>query len=147
MSTQREGLQASTERDLERIRVQVAAGELRAEKTIGLRVARVIDRFKMAKHFVLRIEAGGFAFECNQEQIAQEAALDGFYVLRTDVPAATLDTAAVVRSDQFLGRALRAFRSLKTIDLHVRPIHHYTEPRVRAHVLLCMLVFYVQWHM
>lgn len=146
-SRKREELLASTERDLERIRVQVTAGKLRAEKAIGLRVGRVIDRFKMAKHFVLRIEAGGFAFERNQEQIAQEAALDGFYVLRTNVPAAKLETAAVVRSYKSLSQVERAFRSLKTLDLHVRPIHHYTEARVRAHVFLCMLAFYVQWHM
>ncbi|MGB4782284.1 IS1634 family transposase, partial [Candidatus Methylomirabilis sp.] len=146
-SRKREELLASTERDLERIRGQVAAGKLRAETAIGLRVGRVIDRFKMAKHFVLRIEAGGFGFERNQEQIAQEAALDGFYVLRTNVPAATLDTAAVVRSYKSLSQVERAFRSLKTLDLHVRPIHHYTEARVRAHVFLCMLAFYVQWHM
>jgi len=146
-SRKREELLASTERDLERIRRQVAAGKLRAEKAIGLRVGRVIDRFKMAKHFVLRIEAGRFGFERNQEQIAQEAALDGFYVLRTNVPAAKLDTAAVVRSYKSLSQVERAFRSLKTLDLHVRPIHHYTEARVRAHVFLCMLAFYVQWHM
>jgi hypothetical protein len=146
-SRKREELLASTERDLERIRGQVAAGKLRAEKAIGLRVGRVIDRFKMAKHFVLRIEAGHFGFERNQEQIAQEAALDGFYVLRTNVPATQLDTAAVVRTYKSLSQVERAFRSLKTLDLHVRPIHHYTEARVRAHVFLCMLAFYVQWHM
>ncbi len=146
-SRTREELLASTERDLERIRGQVAAGKLRAEKAIGLRVGRVIDRFKMAKHFVLRIEAGGFRFERNQEQIAQEAALDGFYALRTNVPAAQLDTAAVVRSYKSLSQVERAFRSLKTLDLHVRPLHHYTEARVRAHVFLCLLAFYVQWHM
>jgi hypothetical protein len=146
-SRKREELLTCTERDLERIRVQVAAGKLRAEKAIGLRVGRVIDRFKMAKHFVLHIEAGGFRFERHQEQIAQEAALDGFYVLRTNVPEAQLDTTAVVRSYKSLSQVERAFRSLKTLDLHVRPIHHRTEARVRAHVFLCMLAFYVQWHM
>ena len=146
-SRKREELLAATERDLERIRAQVAAGKLRAEKTIGLRVGRVIDRFKMAKHFVLHIEAGRFGFERNAEPIAQEAALDGFYVLRTNVPETQLDTAAVVRSYKSLSQVERAFRSLKTLDLHVRPIHHYTEARVRAHVFLCMLAFYVQWHL
>ena len=146
-SRKREELLAATERDLERIRVQVAAGKLRAEKAIGLRVGRVIDRFKMAKHFVLHIEAGRFGFERNAEPIAQEAALDGFYVLRTNVPETQLDTAAVVRSYKSLSQVERAFRSLKTLDLHVRPIHHYTEARVRAHVFLCMLAFYVQWHL
>jgi len=143
----REDLLACTERDLGRIRAQVEAGKLRAEKAIGLRVGRVIDRFKMAKHFVLHIEAGSFRFERNQAQIAQEAALDGFYVLRTNVPATRLDTAAVVRGYKSLSHVERAFRSLKTLDLHVRPIHHHTEQRVRAHVLLCMLAYYVQWHM
>jgi len=146
-SRKREELLAATERDLGRIRAQVAAGKLRAEKAIGLRVGRVIDRFKMAKHFVLHIEAGRFGFERNAEPIAQEAALDGFYVLRTNVPETQLDTAAVVRSYKSLSQVERAFRSLKTLDLHVRPIHHYTEARVRAHVFLCMLAFYVQWHL
>lgn len=146
-SRKREELLASTERDLERIRAQVEAGKLRTEKAIGLRVGRVIDRFKMAKHFGLHIEPGHFRFERHQQQIAQEAALDGFYVLRTNVSATQLDTVAVVRSYKSLSQVERAFRSFKTIDLHVRPIHHRTEPRVRAHVLLCMLAYYVQWHM
>lgn len=146
-SRKREDLLASTERDLGRIRTQVEAGKLRAEQAIGLRVGRVIDRFKMAKHFVLHIAPGSFRFERNREQIAQEAALDGFYVLRTNVPEARLDAAAVVRSYKSLSHVERAFRSLKTLDLHVRPIHHHTEARVRAHVLLCMLAYYVQWHL
>jgi len=146
-SRKREELLACTERDLERIRSRVEAGKLRAEKAIGLRVGRVIDRFKMAKHFVLHIEAGSFGFERNQAQIANEAALDGFYVLRTNVPEPQLDTAAVVRSYKSLSHVERAFRSIKTVDLHVRPIHHRTAARVRAHVFLCMLAFYVQWHM
>jgi len=143
----RDELLACTERDLGRIRAQVEARKLRAEKAIGLRVGRVIDRFKMAKHFVLHIEAGSFRFERHQEQIAHEAALDGFYVLRTNVPEPQLDTAAVVHSYKSLSHVERAFRSLKTLDLHVRPIHHRREERVRAHVFLCMLAYYVQWHM
>ena len=143
----REELLACTERDLERVRAHVTSGKLRAEKAIGLRVGRVIDRYKMAKHFVLHIEEGAFRFERNQVQIAHEAALDGFYVLRTDVKKAQLDTADVVRSYKALSHVERAFRSIKTLDLHVRPIHHRTEERVRAHVFLCMLAFYVQWHM
>jgi hypothetical protein len=146
-SRKRDELLAGTERDLARIRVQVDAGKLRSEKAIGVRVGRVIDRFKMAKHFALHIEARSFRFERNQEQIAHEAALDGFYVLRTDVAQAQFDTAAVVRSYKSLSQVERAFRSIKTVDLHVRPIHHRTEARVRAHVFLCMLAFYVQWHM
>jgi hypothetical protein len=143
----RDELLAATERDLDRIRAQVEAGKLRAENAIGLRVGRVIDRFKMAKHFRLHIAAGSFRFERNEEQIAQEAALDGFYVLRTNVPETALDTAAVVERYKSLSRVERAFRSFKTLDLHVRPIHHRTEDRVRAHILLCMLAYYVQWHM
>jgi hypothetical protein len=146
-SRKRDDLLASTERDLGRIRAQVDAGKLRGEKAIGLRVGRVIDRFKMAKHFVLHIGPSSFRFERNQEQIAQEAALDGFYVLRTNVTKTQLDTAAVVQSYKALSQVERAFRSIKTVDLHVRPIHHRTEARVRAHVFLCMLAFYVQWHM
>jgi hypothetical protein len=143
----REELLVATERDLARIRAQVEARKLRAENAIGLRVGRGIDRFKMAKHFRLRIAAGSFRFERNQEQIAQEAALDGFYVLRTNVPETQLDTAAVVERYKSLSQVERAFRSFKTLDLHVRPIQHHTEARVRAHVLLCMLAYYVQWHL
>lgn len=146
-SRKREDLLTCTERDLERIRARVDLGKLRGDKAIGLRVGRVIDRFKMAKHFVLHIEASSFRFERNQDQIAQEAALDGFYVLRTDVTKAHLDTAAVVRSYKSLSQVERAFRCIKTLDLHVRPIHHRTEARVRAHVFLCMLAFHIQWHM
>jgi hypothetical protein len=143
----REELLAATERDLDRIRAQVEAAKLRSENAIGLRVGRVIDRFKMAKHFRLHIVAGGFHFERIAEQIAQEAALDGFYVLRTNVPETALDTAVVVERYKSLSQVERAFRSFKTLDLHVRPIHHRTEARVRAHVLLCMLAYHVQWHM
>jgi hypothetical protein len=143
----REELLVATERDLARIRAQVEARKLRAENAIGLRVGRGIDRFKMAKHFRLQIAAGSFRFERNQEQIAQEAALDGFYVLRTNVPETQLDTAAVVERYKSLSQVERAFRSFKTLDLHVRPIQHHTEARVRAHVLLCMLAYYVQWHL
>jgi transposase len=146
-SRKREELLACTERSLERIRAQVEAGKLRSEKAIALRVGRVIDRFNVAKHFVLHIDAGSFGFLRDQKQIAQEAALDGFYVLRTNVTKTQLDTAAVVQSYKALSHVERAFRSIKTVDLHVRPIHHRTEARVRAHVLLCMLAFYVQWHM
>lgn len=143
----REELLVATEHDLARICAQVETGKLRAENAIGLRVGRVIDRFKMAKHFRLHIAAGSFRFERNQAQIAQEAALDGFYVLRTNVPETQLDTAAVVERYKSLSQVERAFRSFKTLDLHVRPIHHRTEARVRAHVLLCMLAYYVQWHL
>jgi transposase len=146
-SRKRGELLACTERDLERIRAQVATGKLRGEKAIGLRVGRVIERFKMAKHFVLHIEASSFRFERDSAQIAHEAALDGFYVLRTNVAKAQLDTEAVVRSYKALSHVERAFRSIKTVDLHVRPIHHRSEERVRAHVFLCMLAYYVQWHM
>lgn len=146
-SRKRTELLAGTERDLLRIKTQVDAGKLRGEKAIALRVGRVIERFKMAKHFVLHIEATSFRFERNQAQIDEEAALDGFYVLRTNVANMQLDTAAVVTSYKSLSQVERAFRSIKTVDLHVRPIHHRTEARVRAHVLLCMLAFHLQWHM
>jgi hypothetical protein len=146
-SRKRDELLACTERDLGRIRSRVVTGKLRGEKAIGLQVGRVIGRFKMAKHFVLHLAVGSFQFERNQKQIAQEAALDGFYVLRTNVAQTELDTAAVVRSYKSLSQVERAFRSIKTLDLHVRPIHHRTEARVRAHVFLCMLAFHVQWYM
>ncbi len=106
-----------------------------------------MGRFKMAKHFQLTIEDGDFRFHRDEAAIAAETALDGFYVVRTTVNAATLPTADVVRSYKSLSQVERAFRSLKTTDLHIRPIHHRKAERVRAHVFLCMLSYYVEWNM
>jgi hypothetical protein len=114
---------------------------------IGLRVGRVVNKYKVAKHFELEIEDERLTFRLREEQVAQEAALDGIYVLRTPVAAQQMDTAQVVRSYKSLADVERAFRSLKTVDLKVRPIHHRLADRVRIHIFLCMLAYYVEWHM
>lgn len=145
----RRDLLEATERELERVRAAVAraARPLRGRDRIGLRVGKVMGRFKMGKHFKLTIEDDSFRFERDEAAIAAEAALDGIYIVRTTVTADKLPTGDVVRSYKSLAHVERAFRSLKTVELHIRPIHHRKEKRVRAHVLLCMLAYYVEWHM
>jgi transposase len=145
----RQELLEATERELERIRAAVARAlrPLRGQDRIGLRVGKVLGRFKMGKHFKLTIERDSFGWERDKAAIAAEAALDGIYVVRTTVPAEQMPTADVVGSYKSLSHVERAFRSLKTVELHIRPIYHRKEERVRAHVLLCMLAYYVEWHM
>ena len=145
----REELLAATEAELARIkaRVEREAASLRGKDKIGLKVGAVLGKRKMAKHFELTIADTSFSYSRNEASIRKEAALDGFYVLRTNVPAETLDTAAVVSTYKSLAQVERAFRSVKTVDLEVRPIHHRLAGRVRAHVFLCMLAYYVTWHM
>ena len=123
------------------------ARALRGQDEIGLRVGRVLGRFKMAKHFLLTISDDTFTWERNLEKIAQEEALDGFYIVRTSVPAEEMSADAIVASYKGLSRVETAFKLLKTIDLNIRPIRHRLEKRVRAHVMLCMLAYYVEWHM
>lgn len=143
----REDLLAATTRELEKVRSMVARGQLKDEDKIGVRVGRVINKYKVAKHFVLDIQKGSFNFLIDQEKVAAEAALDGIYVLRTSLPEQRMGADDTVRTYKSLTRVERAFRSLKTIDLQVRPIGHRREDRVRAHIFLCMLAYYVQWHM
>lgn len=143
----REALLAATETALGQVRARVAAGKLRGEAAIGMAAGKVADKHKMAKHFRLEITATAFSFARDCGKIQQEAALDGLYVIRTSVPASSMDAAQCVRSYKSLANVERAFRSLKSVDLKVRPIHHYREDRVRAHIFLCMLAYYVQWHM
>lgn len=143
----REDLLAATERSLQAIQACVQAGRLRGADAIGLRVGRVVNQYKMAKHFELAIEERSFTFERKHEAIAEEAALDGIYIIRTSVDAQRMDAPECVRNYKALANVERAFRSLKTVDLKVRPIHHRTENRVRAHIFLCMLAWYVEWHM
>src|SRR3954468_20864236 len=107
----------------------------------------VLNRRKVAKHFALTITDDAFRFSRNTAAIAAEAALDGFYVVRTNLPAATLDDAGTVRTYKSLAQVERAFRSLKGIDLRIRPLFHWLAPRVRAHVFLCLLAYHVEWHM
>jgi hypothetical protein len=145
----REELLTATETDLAKIAAATTRSRqpLRGEQAIGLRVGRVINRFRMAKHFALTISATAFVFRRKTDSIEAEAALDGLYVIRTSLPAARLDAAAAVAAYKSLASVERAFRSMKTVDLHVRPVFHYSAQRVRAHVFLCMLAYYVEWHL
>ena len=145
----REDLLRATERELAAIAAAVRRkrAPLRGKAEIGLAVGAVIDRRKMAKHFALTITDASFAFARKSAEIAAEAALDGLYVVRTSLPAAALDDAATVRSYKSLSLVERAIRSIKTVDLHVRPVYHWLSERVRAHVFLCMLGYYLEWHM
>jgi transposase len=145
----RRELLEATEKELDKVvqATQRAKRALRGKDNIGLRVGRVLGRFKMGKHFHVQITDTTFRFERRADQISQEAALDGIYVIRTTLPAKQLSAEDTVRSYKRLSRVERAFRSLKTVDLKVRPIYHHLPDRVRAHVLLCTLAYYVEWHM
>ena len=137
----------ATEDALTQIVTRVAAGRLKGQDQIGLAVGRVVNHYKMAKHFALTITDTTLAFARKTEAIAAEAALDGLYILRTSVNAERLDSASCVRHYKSLSQVERAFRSLKTVDLKVRPIHHRLADRVRAHLFLCLLAYYVAWHL
>jgi hypothetical protein len=143
----RQSLLDATSRELEHVRGMIARGKLKGKAAIGVRIGKVIDKYKMSKHVVLDIRDRGFDFRLDDEKVSAEAALDGLYVIRTSVPAPRLPTDDVVRSYKMLSQVERAFRSLKTIDLEVRPIRHWVEDRVKAHIFLCMLAHYVVWHM
>jgi transposase len=143
----REDLLAATEKNLEKIKTSVAAAKLAGQGKIGLRVGNVVNQYKVAKHFELDIRDDAFSFQRKPGSIAAEAALDGIYIIRTSVPTPQMDSADCVRHYKALANVERAFRSLKTIDLKVRPIHHRLADRVRAHIFLCMLAYYLEWHM
>lgn len=143
----RQALLDATQQDLLKVQKMVASGKLRSTDEIGVRVGRVINRFKMAKHFALDIGDQHFSFHLREAEIQAEAQLDGIYVLRTSLPETIMDDAETVRSYKLLTQVERAFRSLKTMDLQIRPIYHYLEQRVRAHIFLCMLAYYVEWHL
>ncbi|MDP3032754.1 MAG: IS1634 family transposase [Rhodocyclaceae bacterium] len=143
----REALLAATEKNLEPIKAKVAAGKLTGMDVIGVRVGKVINQYKVAKHFELVIDERSFSFRRKPDSIATEAALDGLYIIRTSVPATQMEAADCVRNYKSLANVERAFRSIKTVDLKVRPIHHRLADRVRAHIFLCMLAYYVEWHM
>lgn len=143
----REELLTATEKNLAAIKERVSAGRLKGADAIGLRVGKVVNQYKVAKHFELRITDASFSFVRKHEAIVAEAALDGIYIIRTSVEATRMEAADCVRNYKALANVERAFRSLKTVDLKVRPIHHRTADRVRAHILLCMLAYYVEWHM
>jgi len=143
----RHALLEATEKELQKVRASVAAGRLKGSDKIGLRVGRVVNKYKVAKHFELTIEDRRFDFKALEEHIAAEAALDGIYVIRTSVPQKRMSAADAVRNYKALANVERAFRALKTVDLKVRPIHHRLETRVRAHIFLCMLAYYIEWHL
>jgi hypothetical protein len=143
----RRALLEATEKELERVRTRVQAGRLTGQAAIGVRVGRVLNKYKVGKHFALEITEESFAFSLLEERIAAEAVLDGIYVIRTSVPKKQMSAAQAVRNYKALANVERAFRSLKTVDLKVRPIHHHLENRVRAHIFLCMLAYYVEWHL
>ena len=143
----REALLTATENNLAKINDRVSAGKLTGQDKIGVRVGQVINQYKVAKHFDLVIGEKSFTYQRKADSIAAEAALDGLYIIRTSVSATQMDAAQCVRNYKALANVERAFRSLKTIDLKIRPIHHRTADRVRAHIFLCMLAYYVEWHM
>jgi transposase len=132
---------------LDKIRKKTQQGRLHGKDEIGVRVGRVVNKYKVAKHFVLHIEDNSFSFEVDQEKVDAEAALDGIYVVRTSVTKKDLDTEQAVLGYKQLSNVERAFRCLKGVDLMVRPIRHRLADRVRAHIFLCTLAYYVQWHM
>jgi len=148
-SRKREQLLQATERELDKVvrATERAKRRLEGKDAIGLRVGKVRNKFKVGKHFVLEITDTSFSYRRDEDKIAQEAALDGIYVVRTSVPESAMSAEQVVGSYKGLSVVERAFRSSRTADLHVRPIYHYLPERVRAHIFLCMLAYYVEWHM
>ena len=143
----RRSLLEATQKELQKVQASVSAGRLKGKEKIGVRVGRVVNKYKVAKHFALTIEEQRFDFKILEDQVAAEAALDGLYVIRTNLPKKQLSAADTVRSYKGLCEVERAFRTLKTVDLKIRPIHHRLEDRVRAHIFLCMLAYYIEWHM
>jgi transposase len=143
----RNDLLAATEKSLEKIKVRVDGAKLVGQDKIGVAVGKVVNQYKVAKHFELTITDNSLTYARLADNIAAEAALDGLYIIRTSVKAARMNAATCVRTYKSLAQVERAFRSIKTMDLKVRPIHHRLEDRVRAHIFLCMLAYYVEWHM
>ncbi len=142
----REDLLKATSEELEKVQGMLERGYLKDAEKIGVRIGKVINKYKMAKHFKLEIAEQKFSFEVDKEKVSAEAALDGIYVIRTSLKE-ELSAADAVRHYKALSQVERAFRSIKTMDLEVRPIRHYQEQRVRTHLFLCMLAYYVKWHM
>ncbi|WP_427130028.1 IS1634 family transposase [Pseudarthrobacter sp. S9] len=140
-------LLAATDTELAKITAAAEAGRINDAGKIGLRAGKVIGKYKMEKHYTLTINDTSFAYARDEEQIAAEAALDGIYIIRTTVNATRMDAGHVVATYKSLANVERDFRSIKAIDLQLRPVHHYTETRVRAHVFICMLAAYLTWHL
>ena len=145
----RQELLAATQAELEKLAASVkrAAAKPETAAEIGVRAGKIINHYKMSKHFTLTIGDGSLEWARKQEEITKEELLDGIYVVRTSEPTERLTAADGVRSYKRLALVEQAFRCLKGIDLLVRPIHHRIAERVRAHILLCLLAFYVEWHL
>ena len=146
-AVKRRELIAATTHKLEKIKDRVASGRLAGRDKIGEQVGKVIGKYKVEKHFNRKIEDNSFSFSVDQENVAAEAALDGIYVIRTSVSKDEMAAEAAVLNYKKLAEVERAFRTLKGVDLHVRPIRHRLDGRVKAHIFLSMLAYYVQWHM
>jgi hypothetical protein len=143
----REALLQATANNLTKVQAMVQSGRLSGQDKIGVRVGKVVNQYKVAKHIILDIQEQSFSFQRDAQAIAAEAALDGIYVIRTSVADSEMEGADCVRHYKSLSRVERAFRTLKSIDLRIRPIHHRLANRVRAHIFLCMLAYYVEWHL
>ena len=137
----------ATRKELDRIQVRVGRGRLQGRASIGVAAGRVINRYKVAKHFRLRIDDNQMRYVVRKSRIDAEAALDGVYIIRTSVPKEKMSAEDAVRNYKRLTGVERAFRGMKTIDIKVRPVHHRLADRVRAHIFLCMLAYYVEWHL
>lgn len=142
----RKALLDATCRELEKVQAMVNRGSLKQMDKIGLRVGKVINKYKMAKHFILDIDENHFSFLIDEKKVTEEASLDGIYIIRTSMTD-KLSPEDAVRHYKDLSHVEQAFRSIKTMDLEVRPIHHHLEKRVRAHLFICMLAYYLKWHM
>jgi Transposase DDE domain len=146
-AAKRKDLIQATERELLKVVDMVASGKLERRDRIGVRVGKVIGKYKVGKHFDLDIQDSALTFSVNEKRVAAEAALDGVYVIRTSAAEAEMSAGAAVLNYKRLAEVERAFRTLKGVDLHVRPIRHRLEERVRAHIFLSMLAYYAQWHL
>jgi hypothetical protein len=146
-AAKRKDLIAATTRELEKVAAMAASGRLARRDKIGVRVGKVLNKYKVGKHFDLDIQDSAFAFSVSEERVATEAALDGLYVIRTSVAEADMSAEAAILNYKRLAEVERAFRTLKGVDLQVRPIRHRLEERVKAHIFLSMLAYYVQWHL
>ncbi|WP_346927477.1 IS1634 family transposase [uncultured Arthrobacter sp.] len=143
----RTALLAATDAELAKVKAAAEAGRLTGAGTIGVRTGRVIGKYNMEKHYDITITDSSFAYARNEEAIKAEAALDGIYIIRTSVPAEKMDASKVVSTYKSLANVERDFRTMKATDLALRPIHHWTENRVKAHVFICMLAAYLVWHL
>lgn len=143
----RQSLIEATLAELEKVRGMVSRNRLKGKEKIGVRVGRVVNKYNMAKHIHLDIEEDAFDYRVLDESVKAEAAMDGLYVIRTSLAEGRMGAEDAVRHYKDLSKVERAFRSLKSIDLRVRPIYHHLEKRIRSHIFLCMLTYYVEWHM